>query len=239
MLGKKRKLTREQLQAIFAKKNSGISSKDVQNSQRSSHHVQPHWLNHQRSESSTDKFPNTILGKNRKIKTVIPPKKQSEPKSAPQFTPKITPNTDFSKLIKPLQKISEDKFAKIIAGTIVTGISVATGNPVPLLVYKALVTANTINKISQRMKQINLENELKEITKQNLERVSQDIVKQRTEQISKKVTEHSQELGIIRIMSDLTKLSENSTRTLYQNTVNDSIDSGIGSLIDIGVSTLL
>lgn len=236
-MARKWKLSRAQEIAMFAKRNShGISSKDIQNNQ-SSKHTQSYWSNNERTESS-NYFINPNLGSKRKIKTVIPSKKQPEPKST-QFIPKITPNKDFSKFIKPMQKISKDKNAKIVGGAIATGLTILTGNPVPLLVYKALITANTLNDLSNRMEKINLKDELLKITKQNLKRTSQEILKQKTEQISKKVTDQSQELGLIRTISDSTTLSEKATRTIFQNTVNNTIDDGIGNLTNFVVTLAL
>jgi len=237
---RRRKLPRDQEIAMFAKRRSeGLSSKDLDHG-NSSIHTRPSNFQNQTSDPRIKHFINTGLGTKKIIKkSIISPKKQPEPKPAPQFTPKIISSPDFSKIINPLEKISEDKFAKIIAGTIATGLSVLTGTPIPLVVYKSLVTAKTLHDISKRMENINLKNELKEITKQNLEKTSQEILKQKTEQVSKKITDQSQELGLIRTISDLTTLSEKSTHTLFRNTINNTIDDGIGNLTNIAVTLAL
>ena len=89
------------------------------------------------------------------------------------------------------------------------------------------------------MADIKLREELKDLTKKNLESAGQKALEKKTEEISKKVTEQSHEVGLIRTLSEVTHYNENATKLLFQSTVRDTIDGGIGNATSLVVDTIL
>lgn len=156
----------------------------------------------------------------------IPKKKKVEEKS------KVEQPSPIKETIK---KIPKDN----VVGLVALGASIATGNPLPLMAYKTYKFAERMDNLSKRMEDIKLKEELKDITKKNLESVGQKTLEKKTEEISKKVTEQSQDAGLIRTLSEVTHFNENATKLLFQSSIQDTIDGGIGNATSLVVDAIL
>jgi len=222
-MGKRRKnRSNEELRAMFAK----LSSSSL-NPSRSSNMKYSRTANRKYVDPRVIQFIQSGASGGRKIDGIkIPNRKSVEKKSKITQPPPI---------VDAIKKIPQNN----VVGLIALGTSIATGNPLPLLAYKSFKVVKIMNEVSERMQKIKLSEELIDITKKNLEATSQKILEKKTEEISKKVAEQSQEVGLISALSNITHFNENATKLLFQNTIQDTIDSGIGNVTSLAVDTIL
>lgn len=146
---------------------------------------------------------------------------------------------NFSETVKSIKKISSERFVSLLAGTLATGLSFAIGNPAPILIYKSIKTTKMLYDLSNDLQKTNLRDELKNITNTFLEAAEHVILKQKIELLSKKITEKSEGIGIIKLLSESSNFDENAIRLLFQNTVNNIIDDSLGTMTNLTVDTLL
>lgn len=230
-MGKRRhQRSREEWKAIFAKRNNGYFSRGstksnpiTQPSQLKPESLDPHVRHFIMSGTDFIGMPKRPKPKPKKTSTVrIKPKQQVQ-----------TPEPQ--KIINTIKKIPPDKFLSIIG----IGASLATGNPFPLLAVQSYKTVKIINDVSKRMENIKLKEEFKDLLKQHAEASTQKALEKKTEEISKKIADQSQDAGLTRLLAEATLYNEKSANMLFQNTISNLINDGIGDLTSLAVDMVL
>jgi len=228
-MGKRRRQrSREEWQAIFAKRNKGYFSRGsttpnpfTQSSRLKSESLDPH-IRHF-IMSGID-----LIGMPKRPKPKKTPTARIKPKKQVQ-------TTEPQKIINTIKKIPPDKFLSIIG----IGASLATGSPFPLLAVQSYKAVKIINDVSKRMENIKLKEEFKDLLKQHAEASTQKALEKKTEEISKKIADQSQDAGLTRLLAEATLYNEKSANMLFQNTVSNLINDGIGDLTSLAVDTVL
>lgn len=143
--------------------------------------------------------------------------------------------SEFSKFTNTIKKIPPDKFVGLVA----TGVSIGTGNPLPIMFYQSYKILKITKNVYDLMNNIKLREELKTLVKMNAEAIGQKVLENKTGEISKKITEQFQQAGIIQNIAAMAQYNEDSVRMLFETTVNNTIDSGIGNFTNWVVDAAL
>jgi len=146
-------------------------------------------------------------------------------------TPKTTPFDTYQNVASSIGKASLEE-------AVVTAISTSTGNPLPLVIYNAYKLGKFGEKVTQKMTDSGIDEELEIIAKWATKSGGELIAKKRIEELSSKVSNSFYLAGVTDLLSEKTNLSESTIRDFIENTTRVALTEGIENLSEFVVETL-
>lgn len=164
----------------------------------------------------------------KKVKSILETNKESNNRLN-EYLNKDTLLRDKIKKLNPEQ----------IAGAIALTTSVITGNPIPMIIYKGYKVYKFSKQLNQKFSETNLENELLKLTKKTVNETTQKLADNQINDISNKLTKSSQDIGLLRFISEHSHYDESAVKILFKNTVDDTLSNGLEKATNFTVEAIL
>jgi len=125
-----------------------------------------------------------------------------------------------------------------MAGAIAFSASAITGNPIPLMVYKGYKVYKFSEKLSEKLSKFNIEDELIKLSKQTANTTVQKLSEEKINKISSQITKTSQDIQLLNVISQVSGYDEKAVKTLFQATINDSLNVGLEKATNFAVEAV-
>jgi len=190
-----------------------------------------------------DTISNSLFHHKKVVKTSVGKRLQPSTEKKTKSTLEMN-HASIKRLNKLLNKNTplHDKIKQLdpekIAGAIAIASSVVTASLIPIIIYKGYKVYKYSKRLSENLSETNLENKLLELSKKTASTTTQKLAEEEINTISNKIIKSSEDIGLIRFISDNSKYDESAIKILFKSTLDDTFNNGLCKATNFAVEAV-
>lgn len=141
-------------------------------------------------------------------------------------SPKKISYSSRKKLVKAKTILTKKEFY----GALATGLSIVTGNPLPLIAYKIFTAGDFAYKIKKDLDRKGVNNQLKEFTKEGLAYGTDVISDRKISEFSKSIANSFYSTGFTGAIAQAASLDQSFVHNTFEKTIRSALDGGLDSI---------